>query len=58
MVPIRPQASVMDALTERDWPAVTIWTREKSDEMECRFVAATLLVSRFAAKYRSDQQWT
>lgn len=45
MVPI-PSASKRDeCLAERDWPAVTSWTRRVAMRWNVLFVAATLLVA-------------
>ena len=56
VVPIASARKRDDGLAERDWPAVTFWIPEKSDEMECFFRSSDFAGGRFAARCSSDQR--
>ena len=45
MVPIPSASKRDDGLAERDWPAVTYWTRRVAMRWNVLFVSATLLVA-------------
>ena len=55
VVPIPSAGRRDDCLAERDWPAVTFWTLESSDEMECSIRSGNFASGSFATKRRSDQ---
>src|SRR5262245_63759046 len=56
VVPIPSANKRDDCPAERDWPAVTFWTPEKSHEVECSSLSNDFAGGHFAAKCGSDQR--